>query len=871
MRRFWRRRTGEDFSDEIQAHLDLETDRLVAEGLSAEAARDEARRSFGNVTRARERFHEASRWAVLEQFAQDVRYGWRGLVASPSFAATTVLTLAVGIGLVTAAFAVVNAYVLKPYAVRDPYGLHLIAWRAQDAGGVSFRWSDYVELRQRHDLFDAVVAEDTRFVSAHGRPLAAALVSDNYFDALGPRLLLGRGLGPADAGAAAGGAVVLSYQGWTRIFAGDPAAIGREVDLNGRRFVVVGVMRPEFTGLDDMPRDLWVELTSYAAVAQPDLVAPDGPRSLQVIARLRPGVPAAQAESALGAFMARVVGYDDRQSVRAHVRPQPSANPLSAATLALLAPVFAAFGLVLVTACANVSNVMLARAIGRHREIAVRLSLGASRPRVIRQLLTEGLLIALLAGAAGLALAAWALRAIAVTFYATLPPSIGAFIRLAPMSIDHRVFLFALLAGAAATGVFALAPALRASRLALTDALRGQGSGTLERSRLRGALVAGQVAVSLVLVIVAVTLARNGAALGSIDPGYTTEGVISVNVRGENDAFARSLAAALSGDPRAAAIAVTGGNPLFIRTRAVAAVPAGGSGAVATRYTFVSPEYFRVLRIPIVRGRGFRVDEARSSAPVAVVSRATAETFWPGEDPVGRTIRIERSGGRTVDDLPEYLQVTVVGTVRDVVSGILMDGQDAGHIYLPIAHDDARATAVLVRGRTEGDLGPEALQQIFKQVAPDPEVFEALPLGEMRDLQVYPFVAASWVGSILGLVALALSVSGLYGVLSYALSQRTKEIGIRMALGATSGAVLRLVVLQSTRLAGAGAAIGLVVSFASLKLLSSAIQLRTVSFLDIAAFGAGLALVAAAVAAAAYLPARRATRVDPSRTLRADA
>jgi predicted permease len=866
---FRRRRTRDDFADEIRAHLELETDRLVAEGCSPDAARDAARRSFGNVTAVQERFYEESRWTWIEQLAQDLRYGLRGLLRSPSFVATTVLTLAVGLGLVTVAFTVVNAYVLRPYAVRDPSRLHQVAWRSPEAGGQSFQWRDYEALRDRRDLFDAVIAEYTRFVSSDGRPLAAALVSDNYFDALGPAIPLGRPLVGADIRGASGGAVVLSHQAWSRLFARDPAVVGREIDLNGRAFVIVGVVAPEFTGLGDMPRDLWVSLTSYAALADPALVGPGGARRIQITARLRQGVSAEAAQSALTPFMAGIVAGTD--NVRAEVRPQPSPNRLSLELVALLAPVFAAFGLVLVTACANVSNVLLARALARHREIAVRLSLGASRGRVIRQLLTEGLLLSVLSGIAGLVLASWLLHGATVLFFSTLPPSVAAILRLAPMGIDHRVFLFAQSVAAAATLLFALLPAVRASRLTVIGALRGHGGGPTHASRLRGALVTGQVAVSLVLVIVAVTLARNGAAIGAIDLGYETRGVISVNVRGDDNGLVRPLAAVLASDPRVAEMAVTGGNPLFERSRAVAAAPAQSGPAVAMRYTFVSPEYFPILRIPIERGRGFRLDEARAGAPVGIVSAATANALWPGEDPIGKTVRIERPEGRPVDELQGYSMVTIVGTVRDVVSGLLVDGLDSGHIYLPTSATDTHAVALLIRGRSDRDVAPAALQQLFRQVGTDPEAFEALPLDEMRALQMYPLLAASWIGALLSAVALVLSVSGLYGVMTFTLGQRTKEIGIRMALGATAGAVVRLVMRQSLRLAGVGAIIGLVTTVGVMMALGAVIRLRTVSFLDIVAFGGGLALVMAAAALAAYHPARRATRVDPSQTLRADA
>jgi hypothetical protein len=283
---------------------------------------------------------------------------------------------------------------------------------------------------------------------------------------------------------------------------------------------------------------------------------------------------------------------------------QPAArNQLSLQMLAVLSPIFAAFALVLVTACANVSNVMLARGIARRREIAVRLSLGASRSRVVRQLFTEGLLISLVAGLGALGFASFALRAAIVMFFGTLPPSVGGIVRLVPLDLDYRVFLFAVTASMAATLMFALIPALQVSRLSLMDGVRGGGGSVRHGSKLRHALVIGQVAVSLILVTLAVTLAGNSAVVGSVDLGFQADGLLSINVRGDHEDLIRRLVPALAADPRVAEVAATGGNPLFIRSRSVAAAPSGRSTAHFVRYTFVAPEYFSILRVPITQGR----------------------------------------------------------------------------------------------------------------------------------------------------------------------------------------------------------------------------------------------------------------------------
>ena len=643
-----------------------------------------------------------------------------------------------------------------------------------------------------------------------------------------------------------------------RLFSGDRAAIGRSLDVDGRLFVIVGVLRPEFGGLDDYPRDIWMPAGSG-----------DSKRAIEITVRLRRDVSAPQAEAMLAAFAARMAPPKVAPaSVRAELRPNATPNRLSLEMLAILSPVFAAFALVLLTACFNVSNVMLARAVARQREIAVRLSLGASRSRIIRQLLTEGLLIALLAGASALVLTWWLLRAGTAVLFTTLPPSLAALLRIAPMPVDARVFGFALGTASAATLAFALVPALQASRQPLTAALHGQRSGTRAASRLRGALVVAQVTVSVLLVVAALVLARNFAAVGAIDLGFETAGVYSVNVRGPEDRLIAPAARALAGDPRIAAIAVTSGNPLFVSRRVQASAD---RAPTPVRYTFVSPEFFTMLQLPIASGRGFLPLEARTAARVAIVSDATARAFWPGANPIGRILRILPSGDARLDAIDGYSQVVVVGTVRDVVSGMIVEGPDRGHIYLPADADDSHTSALLIRPTVPAGFRPDLLRDTLRRAGLDPDTFEVIPMSDIRGAQNYPLRAGMWIGGVLAAVALILSISGLYGVLSYVLSQRTREIGIRMALGATARQVVGLVLRQSLRLAGAGALAGLVLAAAAMKALSAVIRLDAVSLLDVAPFAAGVALVLAATSCAAWVPSRRAARIDPAETLRAEA
>ncbi|HEY7500511.1 MAG TPA: ABC transporter permease [Vicinamibacterales bacterium] len=880
----WRRnrRTDTDFANEIRAHIENETDRLIHDGLSPEEARAAAQRAFGNVTRAREEFHERQRAIWLQQFLHDVRYAWRVLRQSRAFVATTVLTLAVGLGLVTVIFAIFNAYVLRPFAVHDPYSLHAVGWRAQEASGSAFRWRDYEQIAERTDLFDGVIAEATRTATLDGRNLSIGFVSGNYFEMLGARVALGRALMPADADPIGGGpVVVLTHQTWTRQFDRDPSVLGREIEVSGRKLTIVGVMAPDFVGLDDIPRDVWTPLTMHGAIAGDDVIGPAQPRSLRVIVRLRHDVTAQQAQGsvALESFETRVAGRID--AVRATLSQQATPNRVTLEGLAALSPVIAAFVLVLVAACANASNVMLARGNARHREIGIRLSIGASRNRVVRQLVTEGLLIAMLAGAAGLALAAALLRLGTYVFVVLLPPTIALRVRFVPLDFDFRVFLFALGVAAATTTFFALLPAIQATRLTLTDALRGQPSAGVKSSTLRNLLVTSQIAVSLLLLIVAATLVRNSAAIRSADLGFRPDDVISVRVRRSDSALLKRAVDALSSDARMSDVVVTSRNLLFGESRREPVRTP--SGLVLAAYTFVSPGYFELLGMPILRGRGFSPDEAAQERPVAIVSQSGADALWPGEDPLGKTLRLnlEPPGPRIAvadrvwvlrraeDDVAGGLVVTVVGVTKSIVSGFVYQGTDKLHVYLPTSASGARAESLLVRGRHSG-VTAETTRTILQRAQPDPISFDVMPVEEMIALQLFPIRAASWLGSFLSAIALALSISGIYGVLTYTFGQRTQEIGVRMALGATTAAVRRLVLAQSARLAAIGTAIGLLLGFSVMKILSAFVRLANVSVIDPWAFTASVALIAAAVALAAVAPARRAARVDPSAMLRAD-
>ena len=823
---------------------------------------------------------------MLEQLLKDLLYSARALARERTFALTTVTTLAVALTLATVVFAVFNAYVLRPYAVRDPYSLYELRWSARDAGagsaGRTFRWSDYQELRERKDLFEDVIAERNRTVPSDGPPLLVAFVTGNYFQMLGARLLNGRALADFDARSPGADPVaVLSYHAWTRLYGSDPAAVGRTIRLNDQTFTVVGIAQEEFLGLNDTPPDLWVPVTMHAAVIKQELFGTKQPRELAVVARLKAGMSADHVGSALSPDMARLA--DRAGTVRAEVLSQATPAPLTTGLVARLSPVFAAFVLILVAACANVSNVMLARANARHREIGVRLALGASRWRVTRQLLMEGLLIAAVAGLAALGIASIVLRAGLAIFFMSLPPSFAAMARVLPLDLDYRVFLFTFIVSALATALFALLPALHGTRLTLTSALRGELISGARGSRLRSVLVISQVTVSIVLIIAAATLVRNGSILTRTAVGFDTHTLTSVRPTGSattpnllTNAY-ETLAASAS----AADVAVTSSNPLTGEMPMSPVRPPQGRKMIPVTYMYVSPTYFSTLQLPISAGRGFAPDEARTEAKVAVIGAAAAQALWPGADPLGKTIRLwmppeDRPDVMTRERLTSTSQaeaegddVLVIGVTRDVVSGLVYDGIRP-HVYLPTSPGARHAKALLVRGRSIQDVTPNRLQPLLTSVDRNPLAFSTLALDEALALQTYPMIIASWIGLLLSSIALALSVSGLYGVVTYNLSQRTKEIGIRMALGASSAAIMRLVMGQAGRLVAIGSGIGLLLSFSVLGALAAVVPLQNVSILNPGAFTVGTLVVALAATVAAFFPSRKATHIDPSDSLRAD-
>jgi predicted permease len=845
--KLWRRfRAGlaeDGLAEEMRQHREIIEERFRAEGLSAAEARNRAAREFGPLATAMEGSRSEWSFVWLQALCSDARYAFRALARDKTFAATAVLTLAAGLSLASVAFTLFNAYVLRPFAVRDPDSLYSVHWQGKERFVDLHASKDYQAIRATTDVFADAFASREVFVGGLTRHWAGLLVSGNYFRLLGARMAIGRAIEDGDTNVA-----VISHASWQTAFSGAPDVLGKTLSLRGQKYEVIGVAAREFAGLDESPPDFWAPITMLRSFRTQD--------EIEVVGRLREGLTKAGAEAALAAMAERA-----QPGFRPYLDSRETAMTFHPRMLFYFSPVLLALGLVLTTCCANVANMLLARGLARQREIGIRLSVGAGRGRLIRQLLTEAVVIAILAGAVGLALCHAALDGGQRLFFATAPVEFTKLVRIHSLAPDYRVFVLALSAAAVAAIGAALLPALQATRPNLISALRGEFAAGFRASRLRDGMVVLQVVVCTVLLACGALLYRRADVFQATDTRMREHGVISISGEGRGPEFLQELRAR----PDVEAVAVARRAPWFDRFRQTMVIPGGQSNAVKTRFNMVSSSYFRVMDIALLAGRGFTNEEGRAGAPVAIVSQATARTLWPGEDPIGKTLRATESRERFLEELPRRGDIRVVGVAEDVMHGWVFEGTDRTCLYLPSA--EMRQVLALVRG--DESAGLQRLRQWMLEPWPTFEG-ETIPLNTVLSVQVYPFRAAAWIGWVLGLLAMALTVSGMYGVMSYLVSQRSKEIGIRMALGSSPFAVVGLVMRRSAWLAGLGVLIGGGFAGGAVKLLlmwSSGIRILE---WDSAALLTGVTVAGAAAVLAAIGPSSRAARVDPNIVLRAD-
>jgi predicted permease len=866
---FGRRRRERELDEEIATHLDMaESDRRAAGETPGQAAAG-ARREFGNEALVREATR--AQWGLggLERLAQDARHGARLLRRSPAFAAVAILTLALGIGANTAILSVVEAILLKPLAYSDPERLVVLLHRGHNPVAPA-NFLDWQAQTRSFESMGAAELWSANLTSGNDpEKLTGLRMTPEIFPMLGVSPRIGRYF---DASERSHSVVLLSHGLWQRRFGGDLAILGRTLSLNGDPYTVIGVMPPVFAfpPFWATEAEMWAPLDLSARASSRE------GQSLRIFARRRPGVSLEVARRDVAA----VTGALERQfpgtnrDVRVVALHEKVVGDVRPALLVLLGAV----GLVLLIACANVANMLLARASARHREIALRAALGASRGRTIRQLLTESLLLGLAGGIAGSALGAAALRLLVSAAPSSLP-------RLADVRLDPRVlgatFLLALACGAA----FGLAPALQSSRLNLQPALKEGGStGTgLETGRLRRLFVAAEVALAIVLLVGAGLMLRSFVALRAADPGFDPHGVLSLEVSvagtaqaepGRREILYREILErfrAIPGVRSAGAInhlPIAGdvwGFSYLVEGRPI---PRPGEAPSAT-YRAVLPGYFATIRLPILQGRDVAPTDTLGTPGVALVNEFLARHTWPGEDPIGKRISLDGS-----DDHPIW--VTVIGVVRNAVRGewgeLPEDEVYLSFLQRSLLLESPQPQAAYITFVVRTDADPSALAPSLRAAVR--AIDRTLPVSAVQTMThvVDEATAASRFQAFLlaafAAAAALLAAVGIYGVMSYAVSQRTREIGVRLAVGADPGTIRRMVVGQGMTMAAAGAAAGLVGALALTRWMASI--LYGVGPGDPLTYVAVTLAILGVALAASYLPARRASRVDPMQALRSD-
>ncbi|HEY1758590.1 MAG TPA: ABC transporter permease [Bryobacteraceae bacterium] len=881
-----------ELAREIEGHLTLLQENFERRGLPPEEARLAAKREYGGIEQAKE-LHRAERSFVwVEQFFKDVRYGWINLLRNPGFTLVAVTALALGIGVNATIFGIYNAVALKQLPVADPGRVvRLERWFERDWRGdiqYNFAYPEYQYLREHNSVFSGLTAAsfEVPVMASIGREevaehLAGHAVSANYFADLGVPTRIGRTFLPdEDRIPGANPVVVLSDEFWQRKFHGDPNILGQTIKLNGLAYTMIGVAPEKFTGTDVMPTrcDFWAPLSMID-----QLDAAFGPMEewrdatahpqFEILARLKDGVAREKAQAETELLMRQYLsGYREINRTKSITLQRTAyfGNTEDPRFQASVAGVLMVVSLVLLVACANVANMLLARGAMRQREISVRMALGASRARIIGQLLTESVLLALLGGAAGLLLSVWASKLLWTSVSGIFEGFQGLRTDL-DVSADGHVFLYGFALALVTGVVFGLAPALQFTKPDLNTAIKQEGAAfgaRLSRSKLRGLLLGAQVAVSVLLLMTGGELISRLVSSGTSDPGFQTRDTYFLTTNGDPakaQVTGRNLRERLEALPELSAVSM--GTAPMMGTYS----PWMKAGKLdrQTLASYASDGYLDALGIALLRGRSFTRQETNRGAPVAVISESTARSFWGDADALGRHFSLD------LQFQNKFTDFEVIGIARDVrFANIAMI--DPLHVYLPADGSQLRSAGALVfriPGNREKAIGAvqSAVGSVDASLLPGMAIFnvEDGPLATQRNLIR---VTETFAG-VLTLLSLTLAGVGIYGVMSFLVSHRTREIGIRMALGATSSTVLRGVMAQGLRPVLAGTLIGFGASAALDSLIRAVVAIPGSTNLLQSTFGdlslyVELALVLFVAALACVVPARRAMRVDPMVALR---
>ena len=868
-------RVEQELNEELAFHIEREAAKLIDEGMAPAEARLRAQARFGSTALAADQCRDERGTAVIDSTIRDIQYAWRTFVKAPLPACTIVVTVAIGLGMVAVLFTVLNALLFRGDNVPDISQMYEVQRPPQATGTQTpFTRAVFDAMRSETRVFtDSYAAVEGIDLRVDGRIMAVTLVTGNFFQVVRVTPVMGRAFTPADDGRSGGNPViVLSHNGWARHFKRDPNVLGRTVLVHDAPFQIIGVTPEGFRGLDFSVPDFWAPLSQLSAF-QPQYRGQEHNVELDIIGRLRPDMTMENARAQLAAWDAnRAPQPHDRRELSIDLMPQRGIMLQPTEAVALFTPLGVAFGLILLIGCANVANLLLARGVARQREIGIRLSLGASRTRIVRQLMTESVLLALLAAAGGYLISRLALEGAVYWTLRTMPLDLGE-INLGVPAADWRVAVFLVATAVGATALFALMPALQASRIDPVRTLRGELVKDARPGRARNALIGVQVFASALLLICAAIFLRSALASSHFNPGLRIADTVLIDI--DNEPKRAALIQALGGDPTITAYAAV--RPQLLAPLRVALADTG-AGKTSVAFKAVSSAYFDVLGIPIVRGRAFTEVE-RDHDPVVIVSESVARALWPNGSGVGESFRLEpdvtvKPGGGTNPDaavdqaLSQPRTVTVVGVARDVPGFRLTDVKEGG-VYLPTTLDAPR-TSVVARVQGPPNLARETLLDHLTKV--DPYMGNIVTMRTVARLETFFLQIAFWVSLILGGLALLLTGSGLFSVLSYLVAQRTREIGVRMALGASSRHVTRLMLAQTTRpvmyglMAGAGLAAALAAAVIATPVGAHIAEIVHVN--DPVAYASSLLVIIAACLLAAWIPAARAARVDPMRTLR---
>src|SRR6266540_313360 len=873
---FFKSRLEEELDEEVRFHLEREIEENIARGIGPEEARMAALRSFGGVERVKEESRDERGVRFLEEVWQDLRYGGRMLWKNPGFTLVAVITLALGIGANTAIFSVVNGVLLRPLPYYEPERLVMV-WADRpilqaQIGMPDFpvAVADFVDWRNQNHVFEQMAALRTQRMNLTGGGEPESVIglraSAGLFTLLGARFTTGRAFLPEEDRAGADRVVVISHGLWRQRYGADPKLIGQKIMLDNEAYTVIGVTAPDFQfpRRGEVPSYFGVSTTVYLYMPIAFTPAQLNDRLssyLGVIARLNPGVSVGPASAEMNAIARRLTEQypqtNTDKGVRLTLLHQQAVGKARTALLVLLGAV----GFVLLIACANVANLLLARAAGRQKEMAIRASLGASRWRIVRQLLTESLLLALSGGAAGLLLA-W--RGVDLLL-AIAPDNLP---RAYDIRLDTRVAGFTLL-GSLLTGiVFGLLPALQASKTNLSETLKegGREATGLLRRRLRGSLIVSELALAFVLLMGAGLLIRSFVSLTEVDPGLDPRRVLTMTIMLPPAKYVGSQAAdffqqtlervrTLPGVEAAATV-----NPLPLSGAHASSGFSIEGRPSPTDQTFnagvriIIPGFFKTFRVPLVNGRLLAESDAANATPVVVINESLARNYFANEDPLGKRITLDATR-------------VIVGVVGDVKHSAL-DEEAKPEIYGPMAQSPTPFMSLAVRASSDPMQMVAAVRGQVWAVDKDQPVSNIETMERLMAKSVAPRRFNLLLLGVFALVGLALAGVGLYGVISYTVTQRTREIGVRMAMGAQRGDVLRLVIGEGMKLAFIGALLGLGGALALTHLLKT--LLFGVSATDPLTFIAIAAALIIVALLACWIPANRAAKVDPMIALRID-